>query len=261
MPQNINNKGSDFLMGLLYNKDIKFFTSGGLRVRMGILSRFKDIMSANINSLMDKWEDPEKMIDQYMRNLESDLGKVKAETASVMADEKKAKRELDECNAEIDKLQSYAEKAVLAGNDDDARQFLAKKQSMLTKQDALAKTYALANDNATKMRQMHDKLVNDINELSSRRDTIKAKIKVAKAQATVNEIGASMSGAEKNLSAFSKMEAKADKMLDEANAMAELNASQEDADINSLAAKYDAAPDNTAVDDELAALKAKMGIQ
>ena len=50
---------------------------------MGILTRFKDIMSANINALLDKCEDPEKMIDQYMRNLESDLGKVKAETASV----------------------------------------------------------------------------------------------------------------------------------------------------------------------------------
>ena len=41
---------------------------------MGILTRFKDIMSANINALLDKCEDPEKMIDQYMRNLESDLG-------------------------------------------------------------------------------------------------------------------------------------------------------------------------------------------
>ena len=57
---------------------------------MGILTRFKDIMSANINALLDKCEDPEKMIDQYMRNLESDLGKVKAETASVMAEETRA---------------------------------------------------------------------------------------------------------------------------------------------------------------------------
>ena len=47
---------------------------------MGIIARFKDIMAANINALLDKCEDPEKMIDQYLRNLESDLGKVKAET-------------------------------------------------------------------------------------------------------------------------------------------------------------------------------------
>ena len=66
---------------------------------MGILTRFKDIMAANINALLDKAEDPEKMIDQYLRNLEDDLGEVKAETASVIAEEKSAKRKLDDCNA------------------------------------------------------------------------------------------------------------------------------------------------------------------
>jgi phage shock protein A len=49
-------------------------------------------------------------------------------------------------------------------------------------------------------------------------------------------------------------------MLDEANAMAELNQTQLEADVDSLAAKYDAEPANTAVDDELAALKAQMGL-
>ena len=79
---------------------------------MGIISRFKDIMSANINALLDKAEDPSKMIDQYLRNLESDLGKVKAETAAVMAEETRCKRQLDECTAEINKYQNYAMKAV-----------------------------------------------------------------------------------------------------------------------------------------------------
>ena len=59
---------------------------------MGILQRFKDIMSANMNAMLDKAEDPVKMVDQYMRDLESDLGKVKAETAAVMAEEKRTKR-------------------------------------------------------------------------------------------------------------------------------------------------------------------------
>ena len=228
---------------------------------MGILTRFKDIMSANINALLDKCEDPEKMIDQYMRNLESDLGKVKAETASVMAEETRAKRELDECTEQINKMQSYAEKALAAGNEADARSFLEKKQQLATTQASLTQTYNLAKDNATKMRQMHDKLCKDIQSLEARRDAVKAKVAAAKAQERINKVGSSVLGANNSMEAFNKMEAKADKMLDEANAMAELNASQEDADINSLAAKYDAAPDNTAVDDELAALKAKMGIQ
>ena len=229
---------------------------------MGILTRFKDIMSANINALLDKCEDPEKMIDQYMRNLESDLGKVKAETASVMAEETRAKRELDECTEQVNKMQSYAEKALTAGNEADARKFLEKKQQLVSTQTALQQSYEAAAANAAKMRQMHDKLVNDISDLRARKETIKAKVAVAKAKAQerLNSIGSSVTGANNSMAAFSKMEAKANKMLDEANAMAELNQSQEDSDIDNLAAKYDSAPQDAAVDDELAALKAKMGL-
>ena len=224
---------------------------------MGIISRFKDIMSANINALLDKAEDPEKMIDQYLRNLESDLAKVKQETASVMAEEAKAKRQLDECTAEVAKMQSYAEKAVLAGNDEDAKRFLMKKKELVVKQTSLQETYTLAAENAAKMRQMHQKLVGDISQLNSRRDAIKAKIAVAKTQQTIKKIGASVDGAAENLSAFDKMEAKANKMLDEANAMAELNRSGVDS-INDIARKYEGMS-TPEVDDELAALKAKMG--
>ena len=227
---------------------------------MGILTRFKDIMASNINALLDKCEDPEKMIDQYMRNLESDLGNVKAETASVMAEETRAKRELDDCSEQIAKMQSYAEKALLAGNEADARSFLEKKQQLATTQAALQKAYDVAKDNAAKMRQMHDKLVKDIDSLEARRAAIKATMKAAKAQERINEVGASFKGAGNDMAAFDRMEAKANKMLDEANAMAELNNSQEDTDVDALAAKYDEQPANTSVDDELAALKAKMGL-
>ena len=213
-------------------------------------------MSANLNALLDKAEDPEKMVDQYLRNLESDLGKVKAETAAVMAEETKCKRQLDECNEEIAKMQRYAEKAIVAGNDNDARQFLEKKQQLTSKQDALQKSYDLAHSNAVKM---HDKLVKDISDLNARKDAIKAKMAVAKTQERLNKIGSSAAGAQNNMSAFAKMEEKADRMLDQANAMAELNAEKED-DIDSLAAKYDDDGAGSAVDDELAALKAKMGL-
>ncbi len=224
----------------------------------GILQRFKDIMSSNINALLDKAEDPEKMIDQYLRNLESDLGKVKAETASVMAEETRTKRQLDECQEEINKMQSYAEKAVMAGNDDDAKQFLAKKQELGRNLEVYQTAYNQAKANAEQMRQMHDKLVGDIAELNSRRDAIKAKVKMAKTQQTINKIGASVAGAKGNLDAFSRMEAKADRMLDEANAMSELNAPKDDS-VDSLAAKYDTMSSAPAVDDELAALKAQLG--
>ena len=226
---------------------------------MGIISRFKDIMSANINALLDKAENPEKMIDQYLRNLQEDLGKVKAETASVMAEETRCKRALDECNAEIAKFQNYAVKAVEAGNDDDARQFLTKKNQLLEKQASLQQAYTLAADNAAKMKQMHDKLVGDINELNTKKEAIKAKMAVAKTQERINKIGSSVAGAENNMSAFGRMEAKVDKMLDEANAMAELNDLSANDPTAALAEKYEDKQEATAVDDELAALKASLG--
>ncbi|HKL99599.1 MAG TPA: PspA/IM30 family protein [Mobilitalea sp.] len=225
---------------------------------MGILTRFKDIMSSNINALLDKAEDPEKMIDQCLRNLNSDLGKVKSETAAIMAEEQRAKRVLDECNADITKMQSYAVKALEAANEADARKFLEQKASLSSKQTGLQEAYDLASSNAAHMRVMHDKLVEDINELESRKDMIKGKLAVAKTQERINKIGSSVSNANNSMASFSKYEDMADKALDKANAMAELNRSSSDQSINDLAEKY---ASDSAVDTELAALKASLNIQ
>lgn len=224
---------------------------------MGILTRFKDIMSSNINALLDKAEDPEKMIEQCLRNLNSDLGKVKSETAVVMAEEQRSKRELDECTAEINKMQQYAVKALEAGNEDDAKKFLEKKGALTSKQAGLQQAYDLAHTNATNMRNMHDKLVKDINELNSRKEMIKGKMAVAKTQERLNKMTSNMNG-NSSISAFERMEAKANAAMDKANAMAELNAGPSDS-IEDLTAKYAGSTSN--VDDELAALKASLGQQ
>ena len=227
---------------------------------MGIITRFKDIMTANMNALLDKAEDPEKMIDQYLRNLESDFAKVKAETASIMAEVKSSKRKLDECDEEIAKMGEYAKKAVAAGNDDDARQFLTKKNELTQKREVLVKNYELAQTNSEKMRQMHDKLENDISAMKSKRDMLKAKVKVAETQKKINEMGSGIESAANNAAAFERMEEKVNKMLDEADAIGELNKSASGNDIDNLASKYGAAGVNSNVDDELAALKAEMGM-
>ncbi len=227
---------------------------------MGIMTRFKDIMTANVNALLDKAEDPEKMIDQYLRNLESDFAKVKAETASIIAEEKSASRKLNECDEEINRMGEYAKKAVAAGNDNDARQFLTKKNELTQKREVLAKNYELAKANSEKMRQMHDKLEADISEMKSKRDMLKAKVKVAETQRKINEMGAGLESAGNNAAAFDRMEDKVNRMLDEAEAIGELNKSASGNDIDDLASKYDTAATGSDVDDELAALKAEMGM-
>ncbi len=225
---------------------------------MGILKRFKDIMASNINALLDKAEDPEKMIDQYLRDIQEDLRNVKSETATVMAEEQRCKRQLDECDAEIAKMQNYAEKALLAGNEADAMKFLEKKNQLIQKQVPLQQAYDAAAANSAKMKQLHDKLTKDVQDLNNRRDAIKAKVQVAKTQEKMNNMIGSVGDSSASLAAFDRMEAKANSMLDKANAMSELNSMGGDS-IDDLASKYDEAP-TAAVSDELAALKAKMGL-
>jgi len=220
---------------------------------MSILRRFKDIMSSNIHALLDKAEDPEKMIDQYLRNLNNDLGKVKSETATIMAEEQRVKREWNECKADIENMQNYAIKALEADNEDDARKFLERKATYEQKEQELQSAVEIAEANTSQMRQMHDKLVKDINELESRRALLKGKAAVAKTQKRMNEIGSSVQGANASKSAFDQMEEKINRSLDEAQAMAELNRSSAD-DIEDLTEKYDS-PVGKNIDAELEALK------
>ena len=226
---------------------------------MGILQRFSDIVSANVNALLDKAEDPGKMIDEYLRKATKDLAEVKQETAGVMAEESRTKRLVDDNAAQVAKFEALAKKALLAGNEDDARVFLSKKQELESAGAGLQTAYAAAHENAVKMRELHDKLVKDINTLNSRRQAVKAKMAVAKTQERVNKMGASADKLQSSMGAFERMEEKADRMLDEANAMSELSSQAVD-EAQALEEKYRTADTNASVEDELAALKLKMGL-
>ncbi len=225
---------------------------------MGILSRFADIIKANINELLDKAEDPSKMINQYLIDAKQDLAEVKRETASVMAEETKARRALDEAQAEADKLTGYAKKALLAGNEGDAKIFVSKKQDLESQIKSLELAYETAKANADKMKQLHDKLTNDIKELESKKSAIEAKVSIAKTQQTLNKFSGASDKLDETMGAFKRMEEKADKMLDEAAAMAELNTKPVD-EAENLEQKY-AADDTPSVNDELEALKKELGL-
>ncbi len=226
---------------------------------MGILDRFTSIIKANINDLLEKAEDPAKMIDQYLIEMTESLAEVRKETAGVMAEESRTKRLVDENQADIKKYDGLARKALQAGNEDDARAFLAKKQQLEAKGTSLQESYSAAKTNAEKMRQMHDKLVKDINELKSRREAIKAKVAVAKTQEKVNKMASSTGKVEGAIGAFERMEAKADAMLDRANAEAELSKTPADP-IADLEKKYSVSASDASVDTELEKLKAEMGL-
>lgn len=226
---------------------------------MSILERFTTIVKANINELLEKAEDPAKMVDQYLIDMTESLVEVKEETAGVMAEETRTRRAVERNAEEAARMEGLARKALAAGNEDDARVFLGKKQKLDATGAELAKAAEAARANAEKMRQMHDKLVGDIEDLKARRETIKAKAAVARTQEMVGGYTSGSDKAESAIEAFNRMEAKVDRDLDAANAMAELNQAPVD-EAAALEAKYADAADDAAVDDALAKLKADMGL-
>ena len=221
---------------------------------MGILQRFSDIMRSNINAALDKCEDPAKMVDQILLDLRKNLAEVKKETAGVMAVEKNAARLVEECKGNISKYTNAAQNALRAGNETDARILLVRRQEYESNLVGLQANYDAAHQNAEQLRQLHDKLVKDIESLEARKAGIKAKVATAKAQEQVNKATAGMSSSA-SISAFERMEAKANRRLDSALAEAELNAGMTSTD--DLAAKYMSGGES-GVDDELAKMKAEL---
>ena len=110
------------------------------------------------------------------------------------------------------------------------------------------------------MRQIHSKMESDIASLKSKRDMLKAKARVAETQRKMNQTVSGLESAGSNMAAFDRMEEKVNKMLDEADAMSELNSQSAEDDVDALMKKYDTGNQSSAVDDELAALKAEMGM-
>ncbi len=104
---------------------------------MGIFTRFRDIVGANINAMLDKAEDPEKLIKLMIREMEDTLVELKASCAQVMANSKKAQRQSEEARSKAQYWAKNAELAVNKGRDDLAREALVEKRRHTERGDAL----------------------------------------------------------------------------------------------------------------------------
>ncbi len=129
---------------------------------MGIFTRFRDIISSNINAMLDKAEDPEKLIKLMIREMEDTLVEIKASCAGVMAAGRKVQRQVQDAEG---KREFWAEKAGLAvskGRDDLAREALVEKRRYVERVAALEKELteydALIGQYQDDIRQLEDKL-------------------------------------------------------------------------------------------------------
>lgn len=98
---------------------------------MGIFTRFRDIVSANINSMLDKAEDPEKMVSMMIREMEDTLVEIKSSCAGIMAESKKVQRQLGQINSRVEYWEDKARLAIEKGRDDLAREALLEKHRFI----------------------------------------------------------------------------------------------------------------------------------
>ena len=129
---------------------------------MGIFTRFRDIVSSNINAMLDKAEDPEKLIRLMIREMEDTLVKIKTACAGVMASGKKVQRQLTEMQAKSDYWEEKAELAVEMDRDDLAREALIEKRKYSRRAVNLKKEMAendlLIEQFQNDIRQLEEKL-------------------------------------------------------------------------------------------------------
>src|SRR5210317_792661 len=129
---------------------------------MGIFTRFRDIISSNINAMLEKAEDPEKLIRLMIREMEDTLVEIKSACAGVMAGGKKIKRQLNDLETRTQYWEEKAELAVNKGRDDLAREALVEKRKfyrrMETLEGDLTEHDLLIEQYQDDIRQLEDKL-------------------------------------------------------------------------------------------------------
>jgi phage shock protein A len=138
---------------------------------MGIFTRFRDIISANINSMLDNAEDPEKMIRMMIREMEDTLVEIKSSCAGVMANAKTVQRQVNEAGNRENDWNMKAALAVDKGRDDLAREALVEKRRYSRKAEAL-------EDELVELNGLVEKYKADIYQLEDKLRTAREKQRI-----------------------------------------------------------------------------------
>jgi phage shock protein A len=219
---------------------------------MSILNRIRDLMSANINSMLDKAEDPEKMANEYLRQLTNELYEVRTNVAAAMADETKLEQRRVSSQAEAESWQSKAEAALRAGDEELAKAALSRKvqaQKLFEQYDEQEKAQ---EQQVAAMQDALVQLETRIAETKAKKELIIAKKNRAATQEALQRTAQSM-GKISAIDKLDQLEEKVDDQLARAEAMAKLEQ-------GSLETRFRDLEKDQEVDSELAELKRKMGM-
>ena len=226
---------------------------------MSIFSKFSTMIRSNINDLISRAENPEKMLNQIILDMRDQLAKSKREVASAIADERKLKSQLE---AERKQVRDWEHRAMLAineGRDDLAKQALVRQQEHGERAAALEGTWRAQAAETEKLKASLRQLNDKIEEAKRKRNLLVAKQKRAQAQRRIHE---TMSGLS-DTSAFEAFNRMADKIEEDERrnlAQAEVTEALSGDTLESEFLQLESGSGDAAMDDRLLDLKAKMGL-
>jgi len=216
---------------------------------MSVFKRLRDLTLSNVYALIEKAEDPVKLTDQYIRDMQADLEDAERAVAAQIALEKKFKQLYEEQEALVQKRNEQAHTAAQAGNVDLARRALEEKKAAEAKRDEYKTSFDQNKASADNLRAKLEDMRKQLTEMKNKRETLVARYSAAKAQQQINK---AMTGFSSD-SAAAGLKRMEEKML-QAEAQAEASNEMYGAKGKSLDDEFEELNKNKAVEDELAAL-------
>lgn len=223
---------------------------------MGMFERLKTVISSNINDLISKAENPEKMLNQLVVDMNEQMIESKKAVAMAIADEKKLERELQENKRQSEDWEKKAMLAVRASRDDLAKEALLRKQEFDGYAGQLQTQWEAQKASVEKLKEALRQLQNKIDEASRKKNILIARAKRAEAQDKINKTMSSLSGNKSAFDTFDRMAKKVDEIEARSEAQKELEDLSSGASLEKQFAQLESS--GAGADLLLAELKAKM---
>lgn len=216
---------------------------------MGIFSRFTDIVNSNINALLDKAEDPEKMVRLIIQEMEDTLVEVRSASAKTIASKKDVSAQISKYKAQAQDWESKAELALSKEREDLARAALQEKSKCEEAAEALTNEYAVIEEQISKLQDETAQLQEKLADAKARQKTIIMRQKTASSRLEVKK-SLDSGKVDSAMGRFEQYERKIDDLESQVEAY--------DLGKKTLNDEFAELESDDKVDDELAALKKKM---
>jgi phage shock protein A len=217
---------------------------------MGLFDRVSRVVRANLNAAVSAAEDPEKILDQAIIDMQEDLVQLRQAVATAIANQKRTQQQYDRAQAEANTWQQRAQLALQKGDENLAREALSRKKVQTETATALKAQLDQQNTSVDSLKRNLIALEGKISEAKTKKDMLKARASAAKANEQLQGTLSSMNTSSA-MSAFERMEEKVLQLEARSQAAAELGGAD-------LESQFAALESGSSVDDELAALKAQM---